>query len=299
MESGASGRRDAWLDSWQEVGVAVQEIHTDFAESAQGVATDGSRWFIVSNRAVAGLMRKITAPASLFGRYRNTRRVGVFDADGRKLREVAPDEAVWTELVRRNRSMTTQRPIHLGAPAWVRDTLLVPTQKPSGVWVLADDLNRQDWWADPAPEWPERYSWIDEHPETGLLYTSLHWRPGRVQALEWQTLTRIPNADIVLSASDPALDRVQGGAFVDGRVVLTSSDGGGRVYAYAADGKWLGVRQFGDYFELEGVAVHSRPVAGRDARIHILDAGTHYWPFVKWGDHFAVRSYSIVPQAGS
>jgi hypothetical protein len=55
------------------------------------------------------------------------------------------------------------------------------------------------------------------------------------------------------------------------------------------------MRQFGDYVEMEGVAVHARPVAGADALIHILDAGTHYWPFVKWGDNFAIRSYAVAP----
>jgi hypothetical protein len=299
VDSGAPGRTDAWLEGWREVGIAVQETHTDFAESAQGAATDGTRWFVVSNRAVAGLMRKITAPAALFGRYRNTRRVGVFAADGRKLREVAPDAAVWTELVRRNRAVGKARPIHLGAPAWARDTLLVPTQKPSGVWALSDDLTRQDWWADPTPEWPERHSWVDVHPESGLLYTSLHWRPDRLQALEWGSLARVPAADIVLQPSDPALDRVQGGAFVQDRVVLTSSAGGGRVYSYGQDGQWLGVRQFGDYFEMEGIAVHAVMVGGRAALVHILDAGTHYWPFVKWGDNFAVRSYCVPPQGES
>lgn len=287
--------KDVWLDGWREVGVAVQEIHTDFAESAQGVATDGTRWFVVSNRAVAGLMRKITAPASVFGRYRNTRRVGVFGPDGQKLREVAPDEAVWAELVRRNRAAAKERPIHLGAPAWVRDTLLVPTQKPSGIWVLTDDLTRQDWWPDPAPHRPELWSWVDLHPASGLVYTSLHWRPRHLQALEWQTLRRVPDADIALGPSDPELDRVQGGAFVDDRVVLTSSAGGGRVYAYDHAGTWLGVRHFGDYVEMEGIAVHAREVAGVDAHVHILDAGTHYWPFVKWGDNFAIRSYATPP----
>src|SRR3954453_22876537 len=100
--------KDAWLDGWREVGIAVQEIHTDFAEWAQGVATDGTRWFVVSNRAVAGLMRKITAPASVFGRYRNTRRVGVFGPDVRKIREVAPDAEIWAELVGRNRAVAKE-----------------------------------------------------------------------------------------------------------------------------------------------------------------------------------------------
>jgi hypothetical protein len=285
--------KDAWLDGWREVGIAVQESHTDFAESAQGVATDGTRWFVVSNRAVAGLMRKITAPASVFGRYRNTRRVGVFGPDGRKIREVAPDAGIWAELVGRNRAVAKERPIHLGAPAWVRDTLLVPTQKPSGIWVLADDLAHQDWWPDPAPERPERYSWVDLEPGNGLLYTTLHWRPGRLQALEWQTLARVPDADVVLGPSDPALDRVQGGAFLDGRILLTSSAGRGRVYTYRlSDGRWLGVRQFGDYVEMEGITVHRRPVGGQEADVHILDAGTHYWPVVKWGDNFSIRSYA-------
>jgi hypothetical protein len=26
---------------------------------------------------------------------------------------------------------------------------------------------------------------------------------------------------------------------------------------------------------------------------HILDAGTHYWPFIRWGDNFTVRSYAV------
>lgn len=290
---------DAWLDGWRQVGVAVEEIHTDFAESAQGVATDGDRWFVVSNRAVAGLMRKVTAPASLFGRYRNTRRIGVFDADGRKLREVAPDAEVWTELVRRNRGVAKEQPIHLGAPAWVRDTLLVPTQKPSGVWVLTDDLSRQDWWPDPAPHRPELWSWLDLEPERDLLYTSVHWRPRHLQALEWQTLRRVPDADIALGAAAPELDRVQGGAFLDGRILLTSSAGRGRVYSYdLGDGGLHGVREFGDFFEMEGIAVHRRSVGGQDADVHILDAGTHYWPFVKWGDNFSVRSYAV-PSTGS
>jgi hypothetical protein len=283
---------DDWLDGWREVGVPVRETHTDFAESAQGVATDGRRWFVVSNRAVVGIMRKISAPASIFGRNRNTRRVGVYDADGVKLREIAPEDGIWTELVRRNEAVVDEHAIHFGAPAWVRDTLLVPTQRPSGVWVLADDLTRQDWWADPLPERPERYSWIDLEPRRGLLYTSLHRHPRQLQALEWETLRRAASADVALELTQPSLDRVQGGAFVADRVVLTSSSGRGRVFSHSMqDGRALGVREFTDYAEMEGIAIRAHGVAGQQADVHILDAGTHYWPFIRWGDVFSVRSY--------
>jgi hypothetical protein len=284
---------DDWLGGWREVGVPVRETHTDFAESAQGVATDGRRWFVVSNRAVVGIMRKISAPASIFGRNRNTRRVGVYDADGVKLREIAPEDGIWTELVHRNEAVVDEHAIHFGAPAWVRDTLLVPTQRPSGVWVLADDLTRQDWWADPLPERPERYSWIDLEPRRGLLYTSLHRHPRQLQALEWETLRRVAAADVALELTEPALDRVQGGAFVADRVVQTSSSGRGRVFSHSMrDGRALGVREFTDYAELEGIAIRPHDVAGERADVHILDAGTHYWPFIRWGDLFSVRSYA-------
>jgi hypothetical protein len=287
---------DAWLDGWREVGVSVQEIHTDFAESAQGVATDGERWFVVSNRAVVGIMRKISAPTSIFGRNRNTRRVGVYDVGGTKAHEIAPEEAIWTELVRRNRVVVGGHAIHFGAPTWVRDTLLVPTQRPSGVWILADNLTRQDWWPDPLPEWPERYSWIDQEPASGLLFTSLYRHPRQLQALEWGTLRRAAAADVTLELTEPPLDRVQGGAFTGDRVVLTSSSGRGRVSCHSSvDGRSLGVREFTDYAEMEGIAIRTCRVGGQDADIHILDAGTHYWPFIRWGDNFSVRSYAVTP----
>lgn len=285
---------DPWLDGWREVGVPVQEIHTDFAESAQGVATDGRRWFVVSNRAVVGIMRKISAPTAIFGRNRNTRRVGVYDADGTKLQEISPEDAIWAELVRRNRAVVGEPAVHFGAPAWVRDTLLVPTQRPTGVWVLADNLSRQDWWPDPLPEWPERYSWIDLQPASGLLFTSLHQHPRQLQALEWGTLRRVAAADVTLELTEPVLDRVQGGAFAGDRVVLTSSSGRGQAFCYSAiDGRALGVREFSDYVEMEGIAICTCRVAGEDADVHILDAGTHYWPFIRWGDNFTVRSYAV------
>jgi hypothetical protein len=285
---------DPWLDGWRQVGVPVQEVHTDFAESAQGVATDGRRWFVVSNRAVVGIVRKITAPASIFGRNRNTRRVGVYDAEGIKLQEIAPEEDIWSELVRRNQAVVGEHAIHFGAPTWARDRLLVPTQRPSGVWVLADNLTRQDWWPDPLPEWPERYSWIDLDPASGLLFTSLHHHPRQLQAVEWKTLRRAAAADVTLELTEPALDRVQGGAFTGDRVVLTSSTGHGRVFCHSAvDGRSLGVREFADYTEMEGIAIRPSRVAGQDADVHILDAGTHYWPFIRWGDNFTVRSYAV------
>ncbi len=286
---------DPGLQDWREVGVPVREVHTDFAESAQGVATDGRRWFIVSNRATVGLMRKITNPHTIFGRYRNSRRVGVYRIDGVKERELSPSPEVWAELVRLNRRDHPTSAIHLGAPGWARDCLLVPTQRPSGVWVVSDDLARQDWWPDPTPSRPERYSWIAEHTDNGLLYTSLHHHPRELQAVEWQTLARRPSADIKLTETQPLLHKVQGGAFTGrGRVLLTSSNAGGQLFCYsAATGESLGVLEIGTYFELEGIAVAPVQVNGQLASVHLLEAATDYWPFVRWGDSFFLRSYRV------
>lgn len=291
------------LERWQEVGVAIREIHSDFAESAQGVATDGQRWFVVSNRATDALMRKITDPLAMLQPYRNSRRIGVYALNGSKVSEVGPDPAIWAELVERNKRSHRKQRIHLGAPCWARGHLLVPTQRPSGVWVLAEDLTRQDWWPDPTPVRPERWSWVDQRPETGLLYTSLHWHPAELQAVEWKTLRRVPSADIQLGPAPLRLDRLQGGAFTDdGRVLLSSSNDGGQVFGFRTDdGECLGVHEFGDYQEMEGLTVRRCLVGGQVADVHVLDAGTHYWPFVSWGDWFSVRSYRLAaapPAAG-
>jgi hypothetical protein len=278
---------------WHEVGIAVREIRTDFAESAQGVATDGHRWFVVSNRAVVGLMRKLTDPRAVFEPHRNCRRVGVYDAAGRKLSEIAPSDEVWAELVRRNRSWPGPQDVHLGAPDWSGGALFVPTQRPSGVWVVPDGPTAQEWWPDPEPVHPERFSWIARHPGNGLLYTSVHWHPRELQALEEGTLRRRPAADIRLGPTTPAPDRVQGGAFSsDGRVLLSSSVGQGQVFVYAVgDGSALQVLTGFGFREMEGLAVHPMTVAGQPADVHILDAATQYWPFLRWGDSFAVRSF--------
>jgi hypothetical protein len=257
------------------------------------VATDGRRWFVVSNRAVVGPMRKVTDPLAVLQPYRNCRRVGVYDAAGRKLSEIAPSEQVWAELVRRNRAWPGTQDVHLGAPDWSDGSLLVPTQRPSGVWVVSDGLSRQEWWPDPEPVHPERFSWIARHPGNGLLYTSGHWHPRELQALEDRTLRRVPGADIRLAATIPTPDRVQGGAFTaDGRVLLSSSVGRGQVFGYAvADGSALQVVTGLGFHEMEGLAVHPMTVAGQPADVHILDATTQYWPFLRWGDSFAVRSF--------
>ncbi len=200
---------------------------------------------------------------------------------------------MWAELVRRNRSWPGTQDVHLGAPDWSDGSLLVPTQRPSGVWVISDGRTAQEWWPDPEPVHPERFSWIARHPGNGLLYTSVHWRPRELQALSDRTLRRVPAADIRLARTVPGPDRVQGGAFTsDGRVLLSSSVDQGQVFGYAtSDGAALQVVTGLGFHEMEGLAVHPMTVAGQTADVHILDATTQYWPFLRWGDSFAVRSF--------
>jgi hypothetical protein len=285
------------LGEWREVGVAVHETHTRFAESAQGVASDGNRWFVVSNRSTAGLIRKITDPRSFVTSARNSRRVGVYRIDGTKTGEVGPEPEIWAELVRRNRLEVHDHHIHFGAPCWALGSLLVPTQRPAGVWVLSDNLTHQDWWPDPLRDRPERFSWLAHEPGSGLLFTGLFHRPATLQALEWESLRRVASADVQLGESSPRPVHVQGGAFLDaGRILLSSSHRGGQVFAYSVpDGRWLDLIELGDYFEMEGLTVQACQVGGAPADVHILEAATDYWPFIKWGDSFSVRSYRIAP----
>ena len=88
---------------------------------------------------------------------------------------------------------------------------------------------------------------------------------------------------------------MQGGAFTPAdRILLSSSQAGGQLYCYSArTGANQGVLAIGTHHELEGIAVRTVELRGRPAQVHLLSAETDYLPFVRWGDSFAIHSYSV------
>ncbi len=169
-----AGTIDPAIARWRNVGTALEEEDTSFAESTQGVATDGRRWFVVSNR-------------------QDHPQVHVYALGGELQDELRPASALLAMLHDRHDQLHTDEDLHFGAPTWARETLLVPTQRPDGIWVISNDLRDQDWWADPSPA--ARFSWVALEPGSGLLYTSRFDTPSDIEAVEWETLRRRP-ADI-------------------------------------------------------------------------------------------------------
>jgi hypothetical protein len=170
------GMSDPEVASWAYVGDAISD-GGDFGAGVQGMISDASRWYVVSNEHEDN---------------GNDARVRVYPFGGPSTTDVGPDDALWAEWWKL-RSNTDAEP-HLGAPALVDGALLVPTQNPDGVWILTDELQHQEWWPDPTPS--HLFPWIAWDPNSGLLFSS-PTTTDRLEALEWQTLKRL-DAAIVL-----------------------------------------------------------------------------------------------------
>lgn len=281
-----AGTSDPQVSFWEFIGNALSKPDDSLAPSAQGVATDGERWFVGSNR---NRIFPTFSPGA----------IGVYAFDGRKLAEVEPSSAVLTEIGRLAKDWPSDADLHFGPPFWTNGTLLVPVQRPDGVWVLTDSLSRQDWWPDPAPE--SLYSWIALEPGSGLLYSSVFERPEKLAALRWRTLERVPEADIRLDTGEPFIDHVQGGVFThSGRVLLACNDPPLLVCVSALTGHRFGSLQLRSIVdEVEGLTIAAVPVQDRSghrriAHIHILDAVTNNVPILDDDDDFYVRSYAAI-----
>jgi hypothetical protein len=293
LRSAVIGMSDPGMASWRFVGVAFSEGST-FASSAQGVASDGRQWLVVSNRGEDS--------------NDDTRRVGVYDEGGHRLRQISPTEEIWANLVDLNEHWDGEDKVHVGPPAWVAGVLLVPVQQPDGVWVLTDSLQHQDWWPDPHPLKPKRYSWIAHDPGTGLLYTSVYDNPTVLEALEWATLQRRPEFNIELGPGPPPelvvsndlpptietvpqdVDQVQGAVFTAHGRVLLACNGPKAVYCYSAlNGHYFGRMMLSGYHEVEGLTLQAATVDGTPTSVHVLDEGTDFGPL----HSFDVNSYAV------
>lgn len=279
-----AGTNDPQVSSWEFIGNALSKPGDSLAPSAQGVATDGERWFVGTNR---NRIYPTFSPGA----------IGVYAFDGRKLAEVEPSSAVLTEISRLAEDWPGEADLHFGPPFWTNGTLLVPVQRPDGVWVLTDSLSQQEWWPDPAPE--NLYSWLALEPGSGLLYSSVFDRPHKLAALRWRTLERVPEADIPLDRWEPFIDHVQGGVFTpSGRVLLACNDPPLLICVSALTGHRFGSLQLRSIAEeVEGLTIVAVPVHDgrghrRIADVHILDAVTNNVPILDDDDDFYVRGYA-------
>jgi hypothetical protein len=279
-----AGTNDPQVSSWEFIGNALSKPGDSLAPSAQGVATDGERWFVGTNR---NRIYPTFSPGA----------IGVYAFDGRKLAEVEPSSAVLTEISRLAEDWPGEADLHFGPPFWTNGTLLVPVQRPDGVWVLTDSLSQQEWWPDPAPE--NLYSWLALEPGSGPLYSSVFDRPHKLAALRWRTLERVPEADIPLDRWEPFIDHVQGGVFTpSGRVLLACNDPPLLICVSALTGHRFGSLQLRSIAEeVEGLTIVAVPVHDvrghrRIADVHILDAVTNNVPILDDDDDFYVRGYA-------
>jgi hypothetical protein len=250
------------------------------------VATDGHQWFVGSNC-------RFGVPPLRAGA------VGVYGLDGSRVQMITPSD----ETIRAISAFVEDYPgdVHFGPPCWVDGTLLVPVQRPDGVWVLSNGLSKQEWW--PAPMSEGLYSWLAVEPGSGRLYTSMFDKPTSVVALAWQTLEHV-DTDIARGASQIAIDHVQGGAFTpNGRLLLSCNDPPLLVCVSALNGHVFGALHLSDVEgEVEGLTIFTLTVPNShghrgNCQVHVVDGVTNNIPIVDDTDEFYIRSYAVTAPA--
>jgi hypothetical protein len=239
-----TGMTDPEVSRWRRAGTAYSLTNSLFSEESQGVASDGSAWFLVSNKMKS--IRKVSDAGSV-------------------LREVKITAAGLGG--------------HVGAPSYYGGWIYVPLQHPWGVWRIRTDLTGAQWIPLPVPE-RSGMSWCGVNPLNGRLYTSEFdiWNNARVpiRAYDRDTLVRHPQDDMLLGSTPKHLDRIQGGVFTaKGRLILTRSDPN-RVFCFSSvTGHCFGALDLGDFgstgSEVEGVGIRTWKFGNTVAPVHIME----------------------------
>jgi hypothetical protein len=272
-----AGMSDPHVSSWAHLGIALARENTDTSDNAQGVTTDGTFWYVVSNTE-DGL-----APV-----------IGVYDNAHQTVNKLHPTSGIDSKLIAAGDGTP-----HFGAPCFRNGHLHVPIQSPQALWRLAPDGSNQTVILLAAEDQVSgAMPWCDIHPVTDLLYTSKYdisqndWPT--LFAYQWQQMTRVPTADISLQKGSMYLDRVQGGVFTErGRVILTRYDPN-RIHCYSSlNGYYFGGRELSEIdSEGEGVTIRAWNFGSSQATVHILEQDMDAGP-----NDFYLHSYSV-PEPG-
>lgn len=265
------GMTDPEVGKWVWIGQALSIENTEDSEEVQGVASNGTNWFVSSN---------------------GSKRVVVFDdaANMTNIFEQGADirQAMWADWGQPGEWG------HVGALCHHKGSLLVPIQWPFGVWRIDLASGNQSWHKASALPENDMFPWCAVHPVTGVLYTSNYDRPTALRAYDRNTLVYRPQDDIPLGPSAVEIDHVQGGAFTaHARLLLVRSDFNAAFCFSSLNGHFFGAIVTGDFgsagSELEAVAVREWQINGVHTPIHLLE-NDNDWPSK---DDLYLHSYSV------
>jgi hypothetical protein len=282
LQQALAGMTDPGVAAWSEVGHAFGSYNNDDSDNAQGMATDGQHWFLISN---------------------NSKRAVMFDNGSNRLRTIEPGAILW-QLLRDDQYQGVKPPSpsdpdyfnavtayydwgpgsdspHFGAGSYYNGSLYIPVQNPMGVWRVVVDGGEQYWHSAPKPP-PDgntnMFPWCAIYPVNGLLYTSNYDSPTVLYAYSVPNGTALleytPKENIHLPGPYPLpLDGVQGGTFTQhGRVILVRYSFEAVFCFSALNGFCLGAQQLDGYSETEAVVVRKWPFDGAVAYVHILES---------------------------
>ena len=216
-----TGMTDPQVGQWSNVGTAFYGENTEFSEEAQGVAKDGSAWYISSN---------------------GDKSVRKFDKGQQLGQFIVPPSA---------------RGGHVGPASYYDGWLYVPIENPTQVFKIST-ANFPDPQTElhPVTTADDHLSWCAINPLNGRLYASQINIPqgGLLYAYDRNMLQRRPDDDIRLAPTPFALNSMQGGVFTArGQVMLVSSEPN-LVFVFSSQtGSFFGAKKLGDYGSTGGV----------------------------------------------
>lgn len=188
MDDEAGGSSDPAMDRWRE---HSRRYRAHWTGRGQGVATDGTSWFVSQNDRNPGVTR------------------------------YSPDFAVRQARADIPRSVVG----HVGAVSVFEGTVYVALEDPEFIATYTTDLEELDLVPVVRPEEPDgkaHLSWIDVNPANGLVYTCDWIRARRLDAYDPRTGSPRPDHNINLETS---VHRTQGGVFSPtGKVYLASDE---------------------------------------------------------------------------
>lgn len=266
MRMALDGMTDPLVSNWHYLGRTFKSENNADSHLAQGMTTDGARWYLSSN---------------------GSKRIVIFDDQWDRVFTISPTSTIWDEMrndPRRDPSVDwgpDEDNPHLGALCVHENTLYVPVQGPRGVWRINLKTAAQTWLHPSKLNDNDLFPWCAIHPVTGLLYTANYHTPDKLHAYDRETLQRRSDHDVPLAKPAIYLDYVQGGTFTDrGRLILVR-DSYNAVFCFSSlNGHCFGSKKIGeDWSEVESVTVRPWNFSGGHASVHIFeldnDPGTH------------------------
>jgi outer membrane protein assembly factor BamB len=197
----------------------------DWTEECQGLTTDGTNMFIVSNNDSHRAIHKFTMNWEHIWDtvypYRDMVKVSVAHKPGTKGGIAYKDIS------------------HIGAPDYYKGKIYVPVEGTKArVWVLDTNLNsldRFDLGAYAVPPQKLKMPWLAINPWNELLYSSISGDEGvpvsRLYAYELKYFTHVEEKDIILK--DGFLNMVSGGCFSNNGHIFLASDDTRSLHAYS------------------------------------------------------------------